>query len=44
MDKEPNVKVGIMTEPVVEFVLDGTYEIGGKEITGRHSACWHALQ
>ena len=39
MDREPNVKVGIMTEPVVEFVLDGTYEIGGKEITGRHSAC-----
>ena len=38
MDREPNVKVGIMSERSVEFVLSGMYEIEGKMITGRHCA------
>ena len=48
MSNVPQVQVGIMHEPNVDFVLHGTYTVNGKEVTGAQSAtlvdgkvCWN---
>ena len=48
MSNVPQVQVGIMHEPNVDFVLHGTYTVNGKEVTGTQSAtlvdgkvCWN---
>lgn len=39
MTEVPRVKVGIMSEPTVEFVLDGEYVVdGGEKVTGKQLA------
>ncbi len=39
MTEVPRVKVGIMSEPTVEFVLDGEYIVdGGEKVTGKQVA------
>lgn len=39
MTEVPRVKVGIMNEPTVEFVLDGDYIVdGGEKVTGKQVA------
>ncbi len=38
MKKVPQVKVGIMNEPTLDFVLNGKYLENGKEVTGTHHA------
>ncbi len=38
-DGQPQVKVGIMTEPRLDFVLNGTYTANGREFTGHQQAC-----
>ncbi|MGM9803540.1 MAG: SpoIID/LytB domain-containing protein [Muribaculaceae bacterium] len=42
MANVPQVKVGIMSDNSLEFVLNGSYRVLGEEITGRESAtCSH---
>lgn len=38
MSKVPQVQVGIMHEPNVDFVLNGIYKVNGVEVTGKQSA------
>lgn len=38
MSKVPQVQVGIMHEPTVEFVLHGNYKVNGTEVTGKQTA------
>ena len=38
MSNVPQVQVGIMHEPNVDFVLHGTYKVNGVEVTGPQSA------
>lgn len=38
MEKTPEVKVGIMNAPAIEFVLDGKFLCDGIEMSGRHTA------
>ena len=38
MSNVPQVQVGIMHEPNVDFVLHGTYKVNGVEVTGSQSA------
>ena len=35
---EPQVRVGIMNEPEVEFVLNGDYKVNGSVCSGLHKA------
>lgn len=37
MNTQPTVKVGIMNEPVVDFVLNGNYRLNGADCTGAQS-------
>lgn len=37
MNTQPTVKVGIMNEPSVEFVLNGNYKVNGSDCTGPQS-------
>lgn len=48
MSNVPQVQVGIMHEPNVDFVLHGIYKVNGKEVTGAQAAtlvdgkvCWN---
>ena len=48
MSNVPQVQVGIMHEPSVEFVLHGNYKVNGIEVTGNQTAtmqdgkvCWN---
>ncbi len=48
MSNVPQVKVGIMHEPNVDFVLHGNYKVNGTDVTGAQSAtlvdgkvCWN---
>ena len=38
MSNVPQVQVGIMHEPSVEFVLHGNYKVNGIEVTGNQTA------
>lgn len=38
MSKVPQVQVGIMHEPTVDFILHGEYMVNGKKVTGQHTA------
>ena len=43
-NQEPLVHVGIMNEPAVTFVLNGTYRVNGAEVTGeQHVQCTGGL-
>lgn len=40
MGNVPQVKVGIMSEPVIDFVLNGEYKVNGVALTGaQHAEC-----
>ena len=39
MNTQPTVKVGIMNEPSIDFVLNGNYTINGSDCTGLQSVC-----
>jgi stage II sporulation protein D len=38
--KSPEITVGIMFQPSIEFVLDGVFTFNGKEYSGSHSASY----
>ena len=38
MNKVPQVRVGIMSEPIVEFVLNNYYIVNGEKVTGNQLA------
>ena len=38
MNKVPQVRVGIMTEPMIEFELNGDYRVDGEKVTGNQLA------
>ena len=38
MNKVPQVRVGIMSEPIVEFVLNNYYIVNGEKVTGSQLA------
>ncbi|MBQ9584636.1 MAG: SpoIID/LytB domain-containing protein [Muribaculaceae bacterium] len=38
MAQVPQVRVGIMSEPIVEFEFNGDYRVGGEKVTGNHLA------
>lgn len=39
--REPKVEVGILFEPQIEFVLLGTYQLNGEELSGKQTATFN---
>ena len=38
MAQVPQVRVGIMSEPMIEFELNGDYRVSGEKVTGNQLA------
>lgn len=39
--KSPELTVGIMFQPTIKFILDGAYELSGKEYSGPYEVSYH---